>query len=81
MKSKTQQNQEKRKNKTKQSIVQINIGNTDLCFFLPANGTSVMYSTQSVDSLRSDNDTELSDPLDAFNECDIMTSDELLSRL
>lgn len=49
---------------------------------LPANGTSVTYSTQSVDALRSD-DTELSDPLDAFN--DIMTSDEhgdkLLSRL
>lgn len=34
---------------------------------LPANGTSVTYSTQSVDALRSD-DTELSDPLDAFNE-------------
>lgn len=51
---------------------------------LPANGTSAMYSTQSVDSLRSDNDTELSDPLDAFNECDMITSDEhgdkLLSR-
>lgn len=51
---------------------------------LPANGTSVTYSTQSVDALRSD-DTELSDPLDAFNECDIITSDEhgdkLLSRL
>lgn len=51
---------------------------------LPANGTSVTYSsTQSVDALRSD--TELSDPLDAFNECDIMISDEhgdkLLSRL
>lgn len=42
---------------------------------LPANGTSVTYSTQSVDALRSD-DTELSDPLDAFNEWDIMTSDE-----
>lgn len=43
-----------------------------------------MYSRQSVDSLRSDNDTELSDPLDAFNECDIIKSDEhgdkLLSR-
>lgn len=51
---------------------------------LPANGTSVTYSTQSVEALRSD-ETELSDPLDAFNECDIMTSDEqgdkLLSRL
>lgn len=52
---------------------------------LPANGTSVTYSTQSVDALRSD-DTELSDPLDAFNELrDIITSDEhgdkLLSRL
>lgn len=49
--------------------IQTSMGGGELCLMknLPANGTSVTYSTQSVDALRSD-DTELSDPLDAFNE-------------